>query len=66
MSQGNDRSESPKDLEEQTDELGADAELPPAPRWAPSTKIVVGVGLVISAALVVWISRGVLGTLALS
>lgn len=41
--------------------------LPPgACPWAPATKIAVGVGLVLFAFLVLWLSRGIFGTLALS
>lgn len=66
MSQGNDQSESPQQHGEHADELDGQAVLAPAPQWAPATKIVVGVFLVLGAFLVVWMSRGILGTLALS
>ena len=66
MSQGNGHSEEPQQPSEPTEERDAAVVLAPAPPWAPATKVVVGVGLAIAALLVVWLSRGVLGTLALS
>ncbi len=66
MSQRDEHPESNGQQTDETDETNEHVVLEPAPRWAPSTKIVVGVGLALGALLVLWISRGVFGTLALS